>query len=33
MSPRLGGEAPPLVRTQDSEVHEKERLGVKAWET
>jgi hypothetical protein len=33
MSPRLGGKAPSLVRTQHSEVHEKERLGVKARET
>ena len=33
MPPRLGSKAPTLVRTQDSEVHEKERLGVKAWET
>ena len=33
MTPRFGREAPPLVRTQDSEVHEKERLGVKATET
>lgn len=33
MPPRLGSKAPALVRTQDSEVHEKERLGVKARET
>jgi hypothetical protein len=33
VSPRLGRESPALVRTKNAEVHEKERLGVKAWET
>lgn len=33
VAPRLGGESAPFVRTQNAEVHEKERLRVKAWET
>lgn len=33
VAPRLGREPPSFVRTQDAEVHEKERLGVKGSET
>lgn len=33
VSPRLGRKSPALVRTKNAEVHEKERLGVKARET